>query len=30
MLKTQFNCARYVAPSDLKEIQYPVTAFLPF
>ena len=27
MFKTQLNCARYVAPSDLKEIQHPVTAF---
>ena len=27
MLKTQLNCAPYVAPSDLKEIQHPVTAF---
>ena len=27
MFKTQLNCAPYVAPSDLKEIQHPVTAF---
>ena len=30
MFKTQLNCARYVAPSDLKEIQHPVTAFSNF
>ena len=27
MFKTQLNCAPYVAPSDLKEIQHLVRAF---
>ena len=28
MFKTQLNCAPYVAPSDLKEIQHLVRAFM--
>ena len=28
MFKTQLNCAPYVAPSDLKEIQHLVRAFI--
>ena len=29
MLKTQLNCAPYVAPSDLKEIQHPGHGLFP-